>query len=188
MAVAALTEFPFTIVAGNTLRVILSEPDYPSSGWTLSVVFNGDTVKQFTADSITGNQYELVIAASVTAQLAPGSYRVTFVYTDGDGEVASVDFGMVQVLNNPTALAAKSIARQTLEAMQAALLKIGADSEISVSFNGQSYTQKNLKDLQDAIDRQKVIVAREDLSIALESGNSSSGNIYTRFGSIAATC
>jgi hypothetical protein len=182
MAVEALSAFPASVVAGDTLRLDLSDGDYPSGTWSLSVVLRGaDVIKTFGADSVSGNAYELVIAASDMAKLPPGPYSVTYVYTDGD-ERASVPMGTTQVTVDPTQAAPKSIARRTLVAMEKALEELAGGSNASVSFNGQSFSKKNLKELQDAIDRQRLIVAREDNAADLAAGRGRSRNIYTRFG------
>lgn len=183
MAVAALTCFPSSIVAGNTLRVSLSGGDYPSSDWALLVVFNGAVVKRFAADSVADDAYELVITASETAKLIAGTYTLTFIYTNNDdNERASVSPGSVQVLSDPTSASPKSAARIALEALELALPIVASGTEQTVSFNGQSVTFRNIREIQDAIAMQKSVIAREESAADLLGGNRRSRSIYTSFG------
>lgn len=179
MALAALTAFPASFVAGDTLRVTISDATYPSSTYSLAVVLRGAGVKSFAATA-SGTQFSLVVSAADTARLAPGRYMVTFVYTEtGSNERVSVMMGSVEVMTDPTKQAEKSVARQTLEAMQDALLKLSNGSNMSVSFNGHSFTKKNLKELQDAIDRQRAIVDREE---AISTSTKRYSGLFVRFG------
>ena len=184
MAVTALTAFPAYFNAGDTVRLSLANTDYPSSAWTLDVVLRGASSKTFRATA-DGTGYAVVIPAADSAKLTPGSYNVTLVYTHTDGERDSEPYGRVEVLPNPTAAPAKTIARQTLDAMEAALLKLAGGSNASVSFNGQSFTKKNLDQLQNAIERQKGIVRLEEQRA---SGRARYGGIGVRFGRPYAQC
>lgn len=165
MAVAAQTSFPFSFIAGDTVRVTIGDSKYPSSAWTLQVVLQGATEsKPFDVTAGDNNAFDLVISATDSAKIAPGLYQVAYIYTetaqDGDRQTGDcVD--SVTVYADPAQTAAKSIARQTLEAMEAAYLKLAGGSNVTVNFNGQSFTKRNLRDLADAIDRQRAIVSGE---------------------------
>lgn len=166
MSVAALTQFPKSFVSGDAVRVTIADSNYPSSLWTLVVWFqNGITVQNFSAPAGTNGAYDLFITSVQSAAIPPGKYEVAYVFTEiaspNDRKTGACEFA-VQVFANPAVAGAKTIARQTLEAMEAAYLVLAGGSNSSVNFNGQSFTKRNLKEFADAIDRQRAVVAGED--------------------------
>lgn len=180
MPVESLTEFPSSFVAGDTLRVTLSDSDYPSDDWTLTIHFRGAVLKSYTAEEGENGEFDLVITASQTSELTAGTYLVTFAYESDDDRKTEV-FGNVEVFPNPTAATVKSIARQTLEAAQAAMLILVSGPNQSVNFNGQSFTKMNMRDLQEIIDNLQGIVDEEDAAIASVSGRRRYAGIGVRF-------
>lgn len=177
MAVATLTEFPASFIAGDTLRVSISDSSFLSTLWSLKALLTSATkVHSFTASAVAGGSFLLEISAANTAKLAPGIYAVRYVFTETSTteRKTGADSFITTVYANPEAVGAKSIARQTLEAMESAFLKLSGGSNLSVNFNGQSFTKRNLKDFMDAIDRQRAIVAAEDVQLT---GQRSRGRI-----------
>lgn len=184
MAVETLTCFPAAIIAGDTVRLSISDGDYPSDDWSLAVVLSGPTVKSFAATAGDNNSFDLVITAAQSLELTtPGEYSVTYVYTEtATSERASVDMGTTQVVADPTQAAVLTQAQTTLASMKTALASLSLGSNQTVAFNGQSFTKRNIGDLMDAIGRQQQVVDREQASIDRALGRSRSGNIYTVFG------
>lgn len=90
----ALTELPETIDAGTTVGYTRSHSAYPASGgWVLKLYLAGLSVANFTGTP-NGDSFDVVLPASLTAPLLPGSYiwseRVTKAgeeYTAADGMV-----------------------------------------------------------------------------------------------------
>lgn len=166
MAVETLTAFPDSLVAGDTLRVTHADSRFPSSAWSLKVSFRGATVtKTIDAAAIASNRFSIVATTAETAELIPpGLFSVSLIYTETatDERQTDEDRHLITVFADPTATAAKSIARQILEAMEAALLILASGVNQTVNFNGQSFTKKNLPDLQKAIEHQRAIVAIEE--------------------------
>ena len=183
MPVEALTQFPRSFVAGDTVRVTISDGDYPSSLWTLAVRFVGVAAFSFSASATSGEQFEIVLSAAQSLTITPGNYNVVFTYTEtASGEKQSVAIGQTHVYSDPSGVAPISQARQTLNAMNVALLALAAGTTSTVNFNGQSFTKKNLKELQDAIAIQQGIVNSEDASGDLIAGKTRSRGIGVRFG------
>lgn len=167
MAVATLTKFPLSIIAGDTLRATISDSRYPSTLWTLSVQFESPTtVLPFAATTGTGISFNLVIAKTATAVIPPGEYNVRYIFTEtSSSERQTGDcFQQVQVYQDPTVVFPKTQARQALEAMQAAYLKLSSGANSSVNFNGQSFTRHNMKEFNDQIEMQKAVVDAEDFA------------------------
>lgn len=168
MPVAVLTTFPNSFVSGDALRVKITDSRYPSSLWTLKVWFqNATSTVDFTATANGDGSFSLYLTPAQSAALVAGKYLVGLVFTEiaspNDRVTGDCEY-TITVLANPAVARPKTAARQTLEAMEAAFLKLSAGSNQSVNFNGHSFTKKNLKDLQDAITRQRAIVNAEDAS------------------------
>lgn len=182
MAVEALTQFPRSFISGDTVRVTISDGDYPSSLWSLVVYLIGTAVDDFTASQISGDQFELVIPANDSDDILPGTKRVVFTYTEtSSSEKQSVEMGKTYVYADPSESPTATQAQTTLAAMKTALASLAAGTTSTVNFNGQSFTRKNLKDLQDAIDRQQQIVDRELAEADLIAGKQRSRGIGIRF-------
>lgn len=161
-----LTQFPSQFVSGDALRVTIADSNYPSTLWTLKVWFQTATATtDFAAPAGPGTSFSLYITSAQSAALAAGKYRVGFVFTEialpNDRVTGDTEYD-VTVLANPAVARPKTQARLILEAMEAAMLVLSRGSNETVSFNGQSFTKRNLKEFQDAIDRQRAIVAGED--------------------------
>lgn len=166
MAVEVQTEFPCQFASGDTVRVTISESEYPSSLWALSVrLVSGLAAFTFAAPAGTGGAYDLAITAAQSATIAPGKYAVYYVFTEiavPNDRVTLDCCRSTTVLIDPAVPGDPSVARQTLTAMEAAFLLLGAGTTKEVNFNGQSFSYQNLKEFQDAINRQRTVVAAED--------------------------
>jgi hypothetical protein len=167
MSVAAVTQFPNSFIAGDAVRVTIANPNYPSSLWTLKVWFqNGITVQSFTAPAGSADAYDLFITPEESAAIPAGQYLIAYIFTEiaSPNDRKSLDWkSTVAVYANPAVATAKTVARQTLEAMEAAYLSLSSGGLMqSVNFNGQSFTNHNLSDFATAIERQRAIVAGED--------------------------
>jgi hypothetical protein len=169
MAVETLSEFPASFVAGDTIRVTISDSDFPSTAWGLKVLLQSSSAsKPFAATAVGGGStaFSLVIAAVDSAKIPSGFYVVSYRYTQtAGGEIQTgEDQFAITVYSNPEGATTKTIARQTLEAMEAALLKLSSGSNVSVNFNGQGFTKRNIAELQKVIELQRSIVNSEDQS------------------------
>jgi hypothetical protein len=166
MSVEVLTAFPTSFVSGDTLLVTITDSDHPSSAWTLKVLIQSPIwVKSFNATEGDDDVFDLEISAAESATVDPGLYGVAYVFTEtatSERETVPLDLATT-VYRNPEVAPAKSIARQTLEAMEAAFLKMSKGSNLSVNFNGQSFTKRNLKEFQEAIELQRSVVAAQEI-------------------------
>lgn len=185
MPVEALTQFPRSFVAGDTVRVTISDGNFPSSLWTLIVYLRGSTVEDFTATPISGDQFELVIPASSSDDIAPGTYNLVYTYTEtASSEKQSVAVGKVQIYGDPSEVPAPTQAQQTLAALKALLPILAGGRTAEINLNGQSIRFKTIKELQDAIDRQQQIVNRECEDADLIAGKTRSRGIGIRFANV----
>lgn len=178
MAVETLSEFPGSFIAGDTIRVTIGDSRFPSTLWTLKVHLQGPNgFYSFSTSAGPSTSFTLLISTTNSAKIAAGSYTVFYVYTETSSNERQTDEVTLQtqVYQNPSAPGAKSIARQTLEAMEAAFLKLSKNPKLTVSFVGESFTNKNLKEFQDAIDRQRALVAAEEGNIQ---GSGRGGKVF----------
>lgn len=165
MAVETLSCLPGSLIAGDTLRFTHGNSKYPSGDWSLKVALVGPVTKAVNAEANDDDDgFTVVVSAEVSAGLLPGSYVVSFIFTETAGGERSTDpvKYFVTVLGDAAKNPGKSVARRTLEAMEEALLALGSDTNAQVNFNGQSYTSRNLSDLQKAIEHQRGLVGIED--------------------------
>lgn len=159
------TAFPNSFTAGDTLRITFSDTDHPSSDWSCKVLFQTATDSTpFSAEEGDDDAFDLVIPASKTAKLKAGFYSLAFVFTDDvDEERQTGDNKLsISILGDPEQGPIKSLARQTLENMETALLELSKDPTLTSNFNGQTFTNKNLEEFQNAIKQQRAIVNSED--------------------------
>jgi hypothetical protein len=184
MAVETLETFPRAIVAGDTVRVSISDGNHPSEEWSLAVLLRSEAGVSSSFDAIPDDEgaFDILIPATDSANLSPGSYLVTYRWTETiTGEKISEPKGTLIVAADPAQNATLTQAAQTLAAMEAALLNLSSGSNAIVNFNGQSFTRKNIKELQDAIDRQQLIVDQEQKNIDIAFGIKRPTGIGIRF-------
>lgn len=166
MAVETLTAFPSSLVAGDTLRVSHADSRFPSSAWSLLVSFQGATVTNtVAATAAAGDAFTILLSAANSALLVPpGLFSVSLIYTETatSERVTDEDKYHITVFADPATQPEKSIARQTLEAMEAAMLVLASGANATVNFNGQSFTKRSIVEFQKAIEHQRAIVASEE--------------------------
>lgn len=127
MALAIPTTEPTNPVAGDSWKWDKTLSGYPASdGWQLTYYVNGPekiTLAWGTEVTANGDVFEVRVAATKTDDLTSfGSYELIGRVTDGTDTFTPVA-KTINVLANPaTAVAAKSLARQMVEAHEAALL------------------------------------------------------------------
>jgi hypothetical protein len=172
MLVAALSAFPASLIAGDTLRVNIPGGDHPATAWTLKVLFASGTGNKSFDATANGDDFLLTLSAAQTATLTAGQYAVANSYTEtATGErYTDPDEDIVAVFPDPTTTVTESIAKQTLDALEASLLIIAGEPDTTVSFNGQTFTGRNLPELQKAIVAQKQIVAFEENKRRVDAG------------------
>lgn len=168
MATAAVTQFPCSFVSGDAVRVTIADSRYPSTLWTLKVWLqnqNAVTTVGFDAPTGVNGAYDLFITVAQSALIHSGHYLVAYVFTEiaapNDRVTKECEF-TVRVYANPAVAEEKTIARLTLEAMEAAYLTLSTGGVQTVNFNGQSFTNRNLKEFNDMIEQQRAAVAAED--------------------------
>jgi len=182
MAFAALTSMPCQFESGNTLVVTMPLSTYaPSEGAArLYLVLNGAPIANFTATE-SGNDFTFTISATASASLAPGLYdwAIYFTYTAGERETALT--GQITVLPDMATAQTASIAQQMLDALNATILSLSGSGNQSVSFNGQSYTKRDMGQLMRMRTDLQAEGIREKANAAARRGENISKNYAPRF-------
>lgn len=117
--------FPPFFTAGTTFKLDRQFRDYPAADWTYTLYLAGYSVlnQAATADA-DGITQHIVIAASATAALLPGSYRYIGRLSATDGEVFDIEEGQIVVQADiATQVAGDAVthAEKTLAVIEAAI-------------------------------------------------------------------
>lgn len=127
MAPTIPTVEPTNPVAGDSWKWDKTLPDYPASdGWQLTYyVYGPENITLAWATEVTanGDVFEVRVAATKTDDLtSAGSYELVGRVTDGTDTYTVVKKTINVIANPATVAAGKSVARQMVEAHEAALL------------------------------------------------------------------
>jgi hypothetical protein len=163
---------------GNTVRFRESFSDFPSSAWTCALKLNRPGINPISiAGSVDGTGFAFLIPATTTAAMEPGQYSAAFYVTQtSSGERTTAKTASVTVTPNLGGVIDKSTAAQMLDAVNTAILALASGTNQTVSFNNQSFTKKNLKELMAIRDQLQAEVINEE---RIAAGRTS--NIQIRF-------
>jgi len=146
MAVETVSGLPAIIESGDTVIFTEDFTDYPVSAWgvKLYVSLNGTAVTNWTGSG-SGSTYTFTLTAAQTAALTAGRYLFAFYATEtatSQRELAKT--GELDVLPNLAATQTASTAQTLLTNIETAITALSSGENQSVSFNGQSFTKKDL--------------------------------------------
>jgi len=177
---------PRAIDAGTTVVFHVDSNCHPSSEWTGVLVFNNgiDASKSVTMTANTdGRQFDVTLTPTFTAALALGSTMAIPLFTRISD--SAVEYGNAQttvVLPAITATATPSTAQAMVTLLTAALARLAASKNASVSFNGQSFTKANISTYRDQLTYWQAIVIQEQEELTmLRGGRTNDGRIQTEF-------
>lgn len=170
---------PSSLTAGDTWEWTRDLADYPAGTWTLTYYFS-KAGKQFSAAATAdGTTHSVSVAAATTAPYPAGRYRWTARVTDGS-DVFTVEDGWVYVAANPATDTSdpRSLARQTLDAVECFLAGNASTAQASMTINGRSISRWTLQELRQWRDQLRAEVRAEEAGEAAGLGR----NIKARFG------
>lgn len=183
MAITTLSSIPTSLEAGCTVLFTESFTDFLTDDWAsfLILALPGETPVRIDA-TVSDDKFLYTLASARTAGLKAGWYDYAFYVTSGT-ERASPKRGRIAILDNLAIAQPPSHAEQMVATLEKALLLLGATTDSSVSFNGQSFTQASIGTYRADIVywQSRVIKERRDL-MALR-GSVPSGFIAIGFGS-----
>lgn len=173
---------PCQIAAGATLLFTESNVGYPATLYTLAFSLNiqGSPVTGITS-SANGTGYIVTAPASATGAWTPGRYFWSEVFTKtSDSSVYQGCTGQLSVTPNYAAQSTPTAAQVQLAALDTAITSLINNPYSSTSFNGQTMTMKNLKEMFDMRDRLQARVDFELRAMGL-STRGGAQTIVTRF-------
>jgi hypothetical protein len=173
MAIESVNGVPDSARVGDTWRFSLNYADFPASSWSLAFFCGGKEI----AGTSDGDSFLVVVPASQSKDIAPGNQPWLARVTDGT-DTATADSGTIQALASIAVKSEKSFARKTLEACEAALLKLAGGTNLKVNINGQEFTKRDIKELRDLHDWAVAKVKLEEMQTGERSSNCI---IHTRF-------
>jgi hypothetical protein len=162
------------LVQGDTYSIIIRVPDYPSADWDaqFALVQRGTmkadiAMTAYTVGGVT-DYYAAWISQTVSAGLPVGfvdNYLVMTEHTPPPPPQThriSLFIGTFRISPNPLGTYEPSTPnQQALAAVNATITLILSQPEASASFNGQSYTLHNIKDLFDIRNELQATVSSE---------------------------
>lgn len=183
MSIATLTSIPDSIEAGTTTLFTYSDTNFlPADGWASFVILikPGEIPQRINA-TVSGTKFLCTIAASTSAGWKAGVYDYGFFFTKAL-ERGSGDRGKIAVLDNLAVAQPKSHAESMVEVLEKAVLLLGATTDASVSFNGQSFTQASIGSYRADLTFWKAAVIRERADLARLRGTENNGFVAINFG------
>lgn len=181
-----LTAIPTEIVSGTTVVWTETQTDYPQPDYTIAYKFLAldtpvDGVETFSVSgSGSGSAWTFTITSAAAPK--PGRYLWQEIVTRASpAAVAVIASGQLTVQPNFTAAPTTSAAATMLAALETAITTLSAGTNQSVSFNGQSFTKKDMRSLLDERTRLQAEVKREQEALAALSGRMNDRSIRTIF-------
>lgn len=140
-----------TLVAGDSLVWTFSgDPDHLSSdGWTCAFDLSRNGINLLeVAATADGDNWNVGLLTTDTSDLTPGYVQAYLVFTKSEDR-ATLFAGDLTVLPDPAGSLSPTPSMAALAAVKNTITLIVSQPEVSASFNGQSYTLQNIKDLMD---------------------------------------
>lgn len=185
-AFATLSAIPSSITSGEGDVWAEHLPDYTSGTYSVAYNFSGQTpvdgFQKFSiAGSGSGTTWTFTMPSGVNSP-SPGAYAWQQVVTrTSDSAKRQINSGALVVAPNLADMPTESAAAAMLAALEAAIQTLSAGTNQSVSFNGQSFTKKELRTLLEQRTQLQAEVIKEQEKLAALSGNPRSRNVSTRF-------
>jgi len=173
---------PQSFTAGDGTTITIFDGGFlPSDGYTAKLILSMNGKVKLSVDGSDGadNKFTFTLTSEATADLEPGEYTYTFTFLKNSVRT-SLEPLILYVNPNPETSLSDTVHQQQLAAVEQAILKVSAGDNVSVTFNGQSYTKRNLKDLMDFRDRLQVLVNADLRRLGL-SRRGGAKTIATRF-------
>lgn len=181
MAVAPIIGIPCKIEAGDAVSFLLSYTSYPASTFAGSFVLSMGTIAPvITAATASGDNFLVTLSSTATAPIVPGNYEWAF-YVTQSGNRYTAQNGVISVLPNLAVAASPSTAQNMLTALNAAITALASSKNQSVSFNGQSFTKRDMKSLLEQRVLLQAEVMREQAALARQRGGPDPGRIAIEF-------
>lgn len=176
---------PTVLTAGDTWEFDITSSVYvPSSYNSTFYLSQGNAVPISANGSNQGNNvFRYTVAAASNAGLSEGTYQ----WLIRNAEIATpthihtIQQGEIYVLPNLAVAQDPTFAQTMVDLLQTALETLGATTEQSVSFNGQSFTQANIEQYRRDIAYWESRVIAENNKRSTARGKGASGGVRYGF-------
>jgi hypothetical protein len=178
------TTEPAAVNAGDTVRWRRALADYPASaGWVLTYTLLNSAGKITITASAQGDDHLVNVPAATTAGWIAGDYAWRAQVSKA-GEVYTVAEGRITVKPafSASTLETRSLARRTLEAVEAYLADPNNISAAQYEIAGRQLRRYTLPELWAHRDRLRLEVLREEQAERLAAGLPDRRRVLVRFG------
>ncbi len=171
------------LVAGDSLSFSFNYSTYPASLYSLqfALTLNGSKTLEKDATA-SGDTHTVALVHADTVNAKCGKCQAWLIFTDRSTSAKryTVDAGVLVVLPNPMGTLPPSENALALAAIKRTISTVVSQPESTASYNGQSYSLHNIKELYEIRDRLQVAVDAElrELGIPSKGGHKT---IRTRF-------
>lgn len=182
MPVTNVSGVPCKFSAGDSLDFSIAVSGYSSQEYGLTFILNLAGAVGLTVAGVVNadGSFQITQTPTQTAGLAPGRYQWA-AYATKTGVRTLASQGQVSVEPNFAVTATATTAQNLLAACESALLSLMTSKRQSVTFNGQSYSSFQVKDLQSIRDSLRAQVAAEQRAAGY-GPQAGAKTIVTRFG------
>jgi hypothetical protein len=177
---------PSYFVAGDTVTWTKAVSGYPATaGWTLEYYFWNATADYSVEAAADGSDYEITIAAAVSAEYAPGRYQWRAVVSKA-GERYAVASGEIEIRHDPasgdgTGIDDRSQVKVALDAIEAVLAGRASKDQESYTINNRSLNRTPIADLILLRNHYRREYAREQREKRIAEGLGGGGKMLIRF-------
>ncbi len=153
MSIPVYQPLPPEFTAGDTVVVDESYSDFPSSGWSAKMWFNRNdgTTPTGVDASTNGEGFRFTLSSTFTSALISGDYFVSVIVTNGSEKKTPLPARSVLVLPDFAVAQTPSTAQSMVALLEGAIAVLATTTQTSVSFNGQSFSQSNIREYQEQL-------------------------------------
>ncbi len=186
MAQTVPTAVPDTFTAGDTISWKITLTDYPADdGWVLKYRFINAAGKFDITATADGADHLVSVAAATSAGYAAGTYSYQ-AYVEKGTNRHTVDTGSAIVKPNLAAQSAgydnRSIARKTLEAIEAAMVAHGSKAWMQeYSIAGRTMKFRSVAEFMAFRSKMQQEVRAEEAAERIARGESAGNKLFVRF-------
>lgn len=179
-----LPSIPSSFIAGDSLRWLLSYPDYPAADWTLSVFLVKDGEQIIIPSSADGDSHLILVPAAITADYSPGSYRYHASVSDGTDRV-TVETGAIAVLpdfaEQTTGYDARDWLDKAIEALQASIEGRASKTQLEHAISGTQIRHIEPGDQLALLDKLLARRSQRDAIARRKAGRGTGSMVKVRF-------
>lgn len=180
------SQVPYKFTAGDTVSFQINNQTYPASLYTAGFWLFAQNVDPDNFAGVAQMDGSFIFSATpaATDTILPENYQAVIVYTSiamPQTRNTVIARGSVWVLPDPTQQAAPSPAQATLTLLQNAMSQLAAGTIASATVNQQTWTKKNMAQLQQQIYVQQSIVKDENDTIAQLMGRPNQMIVHCEF-------